>query len=173
MEVEAKARVKSLREIEEKLKARGAKLVKSVVQKADYYAPPWKQDFKKKGTFLLRIRKEGKKTVFSIKKLSSNPGARIEFETAVEDPLALEKILAHSGFKKIASVNKKRGEYSMGKVHYCLDDVEGLGKFVEVESFSSQGKKTLSKLEKLLHSLGLKRTTRKGYVEMVFEKKGK
>ena len=61
----------------------------------------------------------------------------------------------------------------MGKVNVCLDEVSGLGKFVEVEEFSDDAKKTQEKLTKLLQSLGLKKTIRRGYVEMLFEKQVK
>ncbi len=171
MEVEVKAKASDLALVEKKLKGKGARLVKKVVQNADYYLPENFKRFSKNGPFPVRLRREGNKTFLTYKKQSANQGAWLEFETAIGNPDQMEKILRALGFKKAFSVNKTRKEYSLANVNYCLDDVKGLGKFVEVEAFSSQGKKTLAKLKKLLHSLSLFETTGKGYVQMLAEKR--
>lgn len=58
---------------------------------------------------------------------------REEFETAVADEAAAEGIFAGLGFDPAATVEKDRECYTIDGYTVTLDDVAGLGEFVEVE----------------------------------------
>lgn len=62
---------------------------------------------------------------------------RVEHETAFDDPEALDAALRALGFRPAAVVRKRRTEYALGEYVVALDDVEGLGTFVEVEAAAS------------------------------------
>jgi len=59
---------------------------------------------------------------------------RREAETGVDDGEALAEVLAGLGFEPAATVTKERARYTIKGYTVALDDVEGLGEFVEVET---------------------------------------
>jgi len=58
---------------------------------------------------------------------------REEAETTVGDPDATRRILAGLGYEPAATVRKKRDRYLVDGCTVTVDDVAGLGEFVEVE----------------------------------------
>ena len=52
----------------------------------------------------------------------------------------LEEILSRTGFRPAAAVSKVREFYGIGEVTVTLDDVEGLGTFVEIEILTEESK---------------------------------
>jgi adenylate cyclase class 2 len=70
-----------------------------------------------------------------------------------------------------AEVRKRRTKYSLGDVTFALDDVQGLGLFLEVEAsgeaddWEEQKRKVIS----ILSQLGLGESIRKSYLELLEE----
>jgi adenylate cyclase class 2 len=58
---------------------------------------------------------------------------REEAETAVADADAMRDVLAGLGFEPAATVEKERRRYAHANYTVALDDVRGLGEYVEVE----------------------------------------
>ena len=58
---------------------------------------------------------------------------REELETAVGDAAVMAAALQHLGFKPAASVHKTRRSFEKDDVTVCLDRVDGLGCFFEIE----------------------------------------
>jgi adenylate cyclase class 2 len=56
-----------------------------------------------------------------------------EFETPVADGEALRHILQALDFKELITVDKQREEWPLSKVLVAIDEVEGLGLYVEFE----------------------------------------
>jgi len=61
------------------------------------------------------------------------PKMREEIEAEVKDPARVAQILEKLGFMKLAEVRKKRSLYAFRDFIISVDDVEGLGQFVEIE----------------------------------------
>jgi len=84
----------------------------------------------------LRVRVEGARAVLCYKG-PRRPGGpvkeRLEVEVGVSDCGRVLAILEALGFREVARVSKVREEYVRGDVRVCLDSIEGLGRFVEVE----------------------------------------
>ncbi|WP_256300003.1 class IV adenylate cyclase [Haloarchaeobius salinus] len=59
---------------------------------------------------------------------------REEFETAVAERDAMEGILDGLGFEPAATVRKRRRRFALSGYTVTLDEVDGLGEFVEVET---------------------------------------
>jgi adenylate cyclase class 2 len=83
----------------------------------------------------------------------------------------MEAILSSLGFFLFAEVCKCRTKYSYGDVIIALDEVEGLGSFLELEArgeadWGVQAKKVLD----LLKSLDLGESIRSSYLELLAEK---
>lgn len=135
LEIEVKAHAPAqLPELEEKLKAISGVVFKSEVETEDtYYAHPHK-DFGETDE-ALRIRRESGKVFLTYKgpKLDAESKSREEFQAEVSDGEILSMILEKLGFSVFGRVGKRRKVYSLGPLEICLDDVYGLGQFLEVE----------------------------------------
>lgn len=110
------------------------------------------------------------------RKLDTVSVTRPEYETEIADAAALEQILNGLGFYAVEPyVRKKRQSYALGQVTACLDEVEGLGPFLELEKVIEEDEDreaALAELARLLDQLGLKLadTTRKSYLSQLREK---
>jgi adenylate cyclase class 2 len=90
----------------------------------------------------LRIRtetKNGKQTqIFTLKKSVTNQMDSIEHETEIMDAAELAKIIHHIGFMPYSDSTKTRQKAREGEIEICIDTVEGLGDFVEVEMLTDE-----------------------------------
>ncbi|MPM87744.1 Adenylate cyclase CyaB [bioreactor metagenome] len=124
----------------------------------------------------LRIRSLGGRSLLTYKgpKLDKVSKTRVEIETPV-DGTAVAKIFHSLGFLEAGAVRKKREIFRAGEIIVCLDAVEGLGEFLEVE-LDVESEKDLeisrAKLFKFLSQFGLDESDsiRISYLEMVLEK---
>jgi len=140
IEVEIKVKVNNLQEIKEKVSKAG-KLIKAIKQIDDYYIPCHRDFFARKPhqNEWLRIRTNPDKTVWEYtravnqKEDGSNDYAE-EYEIEILDKEELKKILGFLDFKKVVIVEKYREYWMCGDIEVALDDVKGLGTFVEAEA---------------------------------------
>ena len=105
-------------------------------------------------------------------KLDQVSNARTEYETAVSDGETAEKLLEALGYRPLAVVDKVRRTYRMEDVTLCLDEVEGLGGFLELEILvpAEEGREeAVGRLLALLDGLGISRDrlSRRSYLELV------
>ena len=59
--------------------------------------------------------------------------SRRELETRVEDEHKMRQILLALGFRSAAEVKKRRKEYKKEDLTVCLDELDGLGNYIELE----------------------------------------
>ena len=82
-----------------------------------------------------------------------------EYETKVKDATTIEKIIEMLGFQVLIKVHNKREVYSYDNFEIELEDVEGLGLFIEVECLaetSDDEMKTKNKIRSFIKSLNLR-----------------
>lgn len=88
----------------------------------------------------LRIRSEmqdeATKHIFTFKKSVTNQMDSIEHETEVFDDGELEKIITRLGFVPYSDLVKTRQKARLGDIEICIDTVDGLGDFIEVEKLT-------------------------------------
>jgi adenylate cyclase class 2 len=115
----------------------------------------------------LRIRRVGDLYYLTYKgpKLDSVSKTRRELEARVDE--GIKGILQSLGFSPVAKVRKTRRVFERGGTSLMIDDVEGLGKFVELESASGD-RASVRDLLSILESLGLVSETR-SYLELLLE----
>lgn len=81
----------------------------------------------------------------------------LEKEIDVSDKNTLKDIIELLDFEKTVEVHKKRRRGKYNDYEICLDEVEGLGSFIEVEKMSDEdGKKVQNELFDFLKTLGIK-----------------
>ncbi len=109
-----------------------------------YYYDPLRKNLQPEDDLRLnevfRMRKTGNKCYLTYKKQHFDGKLWIysdEYETVVEDASIIEKIIEMLGLKVLIQVQNKRRIYVYNEYEIELDDVQGLGTFLEVERLSN------------------------------------
>ena len=105
-------------------------------------------------------------------KLDRVSSTRIEYETAVTDGETAGKLLEALGYRPVFTVEKLRREYGMENVTLCLDEVAGLGAYLELETLATSEAERGDAVETLLELLdrleiSRGRLTRESYLELL------
>lgn len=179
IEVEIKLPVKNRETVAEDLQKIG--FVKAgMVQETDTYFDNSTAQIRKNGE-ALRIRRiidlvthrTGSVITYKGRKMDQISMSRKELETGVEDASVCIDILEALGFHMaVPEVIKIRQEYVLEQMHACIDAVQGLGDFLELELViaDQEGKEAaLLKIENMLHKLGyaMNDTVRNSYLSML------
>lgn len=173
IEIEVKVRAEHAR-VRPFLENLGAEKVKVEEQSDAYFAAPHR-DFAKTDE-AIRIRSLDGKSILTYKgpKLDAVSKSRKEFETFVEEG-PMVQILHALGFSEAGAVRKVREVFRVEEITVCLDTVEGLGEFLEVEIVAgdeSELEVSRAKLFEFLGRFGVGKadSIRTSYLEMVLEK---
>jgi len=135
----------------------------SVVQEDVYLSHPCR-DFSKTDE-ALRVRRVGGKWYLTYKGPKLDTASKTREEVEIRTSPRIREILSKLGFSEVARVVKRRTAYRQGDTLLCLDEVDGLGNFVELESVS-HSLSALPGLLDILSELGLKGETR-SYLELL------
>ena len=132
IEIEVKARADHER-IKELLRDLGARAIDVEHHYDTYYNAPHR-DFSITDE-ALRIRIVNGRAVLTYKgkKLDAVSKTREEFETGVDGD-TMRSILLSLGFVESGVVKKTRAVFELEDMTICLDSVDGLGEFIEVET---------------------------------------
>ena len=122
----------------------------------------------------VRIReKSDGRFIFTVKKpLSKNVLTKAEYETEISDPGSLEQALFLMGYKMANKVTKVRQTTNVGEFEICIDEVEDLGSFIEIEKISDEDSDAVrSELNDFLELLGVSASdeVHKGYDILIME----
>jgi len=171
MEVEAKFPYRE--GVEEKVK----EIAELIIEKFEhdiYFSHPCR-DFASSDE-ALRIRQdvEGITLTYKGPKVDVETKSREEVKLKVENFEAAKQILEKLGFRAVAEVKKLRRIYSLCEAIICLDDVEGLGKFVEIE-VEADNIDAKEKVFSIAEQLGYSRneSIRDSYLELILQKKSR
>jgi len=175
-EIEVKAKVKNSDFIINKLKELGCELSEPIIQKDKIFMEK-NEDFMnvRPERNVFRIREQNGIFILTLKKAQSNELDCIERETIVENVKQTEDILNYLGYKVFVNVNKTRRKSKYNEYEICLDEVEGLGTFIEVEKMSKESAlKVQEELLQFLLQLGVSKEDQinNGYDTMIFKAKG-
>ena len=170
LEIEVKIRVGDLRPVRSRLIEAGASAPERAHERDIYYNAP-DRDFTRT-VEALRVRYSGDHCVLTYKG-AKLPGysakAREELSTSVESGLILEQILERLEFKRTAEVEKIREYYRFGTASVALDEVKGLGSFVEIERCTTgEGHNLQREIKEIARELGIHgEPIRSSYLELL------
>ncbi len=175
-EIEVKAKVNNKEALISAFKKEGIEFGEEVFQEDRVfinYDGPYK-NFQKGATFL-RIRITKDKTLFTLKQPQGGADclSKIEKELEISDSKMMSEICNILGFKEAVVTKKKRRKAKTENYEICLDEVEGLGTFIEVEKMSDEEDETVYKeLFSFLEKFGVKKEDRVfvGYDVLMAEK---
>ena len=178
-EIKAALEGRTLEELEAAAQALGYR-PRSVLRETDLYFNGETRDFAAAGE-ALRLRTcetEGAGTevllTFKGPKQDRRSNSRTEYETAVGDGETARHILEALGFRPVCRVEKVRRELFLGDLTLCLDRVEGLGDFLELELLCREEEReaAVDRLLAALDGLEVPRSalTRRSYLTMLLKK---
>jgi adenylate cyclase class 2 len=155
-------------EIESKIKSLGAEFIETRTETDIYFNHP-SRNFAETDE-ALRIRRVNNSCRITYKgpKVSKTTKARIEYETAVSDYDAARNIILSLGFVESGIIEKERKLFSFGESEISIDDVKGLGIFVEIETIGEFKEEIEKDLFDTAAKLGLSRFERRSYLELKY-----
>ena len=117
------------------------------------------------------------------KKTDGRSQTRQEWETRISHQGTIKEILLHLGYRPVFTVSKERYYFHRGPITACLDQVEGLGHFSELEQVANldasdpdaaaQKECVIDSLLNILEELGVPKENllQESYLEMLMKKK--
>jgi adenylate cyclase, class 2 len=112
----------------------------AVVQDDQAYAPAnWDYGQSRLGVTFARLRTMGGKHLFTVKRPLTDVRTCIEYESSVSDRSAMHNAILLMGFRPTIRISKTRRSGNLGGLKVSLDDVHGLGMFLEVEAMAGPG----------------------------------
>ncbi|MGC8629540.1 MAG: class IV adenylate cyclase [Thermoplasmata archaeon] len=170
IEIEIKAKVESIKEIENRLTELKALFKEKTVEEDHYYQHPCR-DFQRTDE-ALRIRISGNRYFVTYKgpKIDKDTKARAELEIKIDNPEPYNRLFEQLGFKEAGMVLKTRKTYTFRDCSIMLDSVNELGEFVEIECFGNfeECKKSIFDTAALLK---INSFERRSYFELINNKK--
>jgi adenylate cyclase class 2 len=173
LEVEMKFPVQALRARLDELGVRAGQVR---LEEDQYFAAP-DRDFARTDE-ALRLRRVGDENILTYKgpKLDATTKTRREIEVALHPgSMTVEHmaaLLAALGYRPVATIRKERATYTLSRggteVEVCLDDVAGVGSFVELETVvpDTQVEAARAAVHELARELALGPTERRSYLEL-------
>jgi adenylate cyclase, class 2 len=182
LEIEVKYPVTGWSEIETQLHAWGADFDPPREDADQYFNAP-DRDFAQTDE-ALRLRRIGEGNFVTYK--GPKTDAQTKTRTEIEVPLAagetvaeeFGRLLVHLGYRPVAIVRKRRVVCHLHRepfnLEVCLDNVDEVGKFIELEILAATEALEQAKavLLKLAQELGLRTSERRSYLEMLLTKRG-
>lgn len=181
MEIEIKAKLRDEAAVIEKLAALGCEFGAPVTQDDTVYVRTLGtlDDFLSNDVFL-RIRMQNDGRVILTAKRPAKKGAEVlvkaEHEVQVNSAEEARQILGLMGYRPAVRVKKTRRKAHHGAYEICLDEIEGLGSFVELEVMGEEGEAAAlqSQMFAFLQGLGVHADdqVKKGYDILMVEAHG-
>jgi adenylate cyclase class 2 len=149
---------------------------------ADHYFNAPDRDFARTDE-AFRLRRAGPKNFLTYK--GPKQAAAVKIRTELEVPLPdgddsaaqFTQLLVHLGYRPVAVVKKRRRMYPLRRGGFrltiCLDEVEVLGRFAEVEILAPEGQTDAARqvVQEVAAQLGLRDVERRSYLGMTLQGK--
>ncbi len=132
-EIELKFKVDNLDVLINKLKEEQCEISAVKMQNDTIYVQNLDDTESKEGSVWLRVRKENDKIELNYKKQSKKKMESEEIEFEVSSYELANQFLKALGYLPWVEVNKKRRYSNYKEYNICIDEVEKLGSFVELE----------------------------------------
>ncbi len=159
-----------------RLKALGCVFSEPITQQDDtvYLHKSLTLDDITKGTVSIRIRRQDNKNILTLKKQLENGLDKLEREIVFDKPEQAADMLMILDMREVSHLKKIRHKCRFRDMEICLDDIQGLGTFIEVEKIvdeSVDSVSTQTELFAFLKTLGIAEEDRvlKGYDILLYE----
>ena len=164
-EIEIKARLTNVDSVLDAIAGRGGNLSAAVTQRDRVYGLPGTPGASANTDPWLRIRTQTQgdstKYLFTLKRSITNQLDSIEHETEVADDEELKSIIEQLDFVPYSDLTKTRRTAKLGVIEVCIDHIEQLGDFIELEKLTAEDVvygDVIDELWNILDSLGVPRS---------------
>jgi adenylate cyclase, class 2 len=176
-EIEVKFHIQDPEELVLALKKRNIQLSEAVTQDDQAYAPTgWSYGDSKFGVSFVRLRTVAGQHTFTLKRPTENALSCEEYETVVEDRDQMNQAILAMGYQPTVRIVKVRRTAKLPDLEVCLDEVLGLGPFLELERMvpaGVSGTAVQAQLADFVHSLGISVTpTNQTYDSLIHAAQG-
>ena len=174
IEYEVKIRVGNLQPLRARLASLRIRPGTSLTERDLYFNSPTRDFSKTDEALRIRSTEEGTSLTYKGPKIGlAGVKAREELIVSVDPKEAMEEVLLRLGFTRTAVVEKARETYRMEGTFVALDEVKGLGSFVEIEAPSGLGEDEaialIGRVRRDLEVTGEETTL--SYLEMILTKR--
>ena len=149
-EIELKFKIDNLDSFIEKLKSLGCEISDYINQADTIYVENLNNTDSVEGSIWLRVRKVNDKIEMNYKKQAAKKSESQEIEFGVDDYEKANSFLKALGYNEWVRVNKRRRYSKYANANICIDEVERLGSFVEIEYLIDEDDKNTNYEEKLI-----------------------
>ena len=132
-EIELKFKVDDMNDLLAKLRDMDCEVSEILSQNDTIYVSDLNHVESVEGSIWLRVRKENEKVELNLKKQSAKIQESKEIEFEVSSYEKANQLLDTLGYQKWVVVNKKRRYSKYLNYNLCIDEVERLGSFLEIE----------------------------------------
>jgi adenylate cyclase class 2 len=174
MEYEVKIRVGSIQPLRARLAFLGIRPAKNLTEKDTYFNSPTRDFGMTDEALRIRSTDEGANLTYKGPKIGlAGIKAREELIATVEPEEAMEEILLRLGFTRTAAIEKTRETYRVEGTFVALDEVKGLGSFVEIEAPPGLGEgEAIALISRVRGELEVRgEETTLSYLEMILAKR--
>ena len=159
-EIEIKAKLRDKKSVMKKLGDFGCKFEPKITQEDVVFSEKIgsvEKYMSNKNFLRLRVKNNGK-ILFTIKQRQKNHLDKIEHEVEISSKEEMKKALLLIGYKEAVGIKKTRVITHYDGREICLDEVEGLGDFIEMETLVSDGdaEKIQEEMFKFFEKIGIK-----------------
>lgn len=149
-EIELKFRVDNLDIFLEKLRSLGCEISDYINQADTIYVENLDNTDSVEGSIWLRVRQVNDKIEMNYKRQAAKKSESQEIEFGVDDYEKANSFLKALGYNEWVRVNKRRRYSKYENANICIDEVERLGSFVEIEYLIDEDDKNANYEEELL-----------------------
>lgn len=168
LEIEVKCYCDDADTVKKLLAEAGAKFVETRTERDLYFNHPSRNFAETDEALRLREVNSACKITYKGPKLSKTTKARVEHETDTGDYNTMKNILLSLGFTESGIIEKTRHLYALNGMEITIDNVDGLGTFVEIEKTGSLKDDIEKELFDTAAKLGLTRFERSSYLELKY-----
>jgi adenylate cyclase class 2 len=170
LEIEIKSKIENAEEFKKILASLGAVEQEKIHESDQYFNHPCRDFAQSDEALRVRLTKDRALITYKGPKIDSRSKSRFEAETGISDPALMQAILHNLGFREVLRVEKERAVYALRGIIICVDLVEHLGAYVELEKIGDDRETIENELFALASELGLSDFERRSYLEMLLEK---
>lgn len=137
-EIEIKAQVSDAEALRKVLNDNGVKLSEPISHHDVVWGVPGNIRGDDSPWLRLRTETKGDETryLFTLKRSMTGQLDSLEYETEVDDPDAVQGMVKELGFVPYSDITKNRHKAQIEGNEICLDSVDGLGDFIELEKLT-------------------------------------
>ncbi len=170
LEIEIKAVLTDPHAMKDLLRQVGAMAGPILQEKDLYYQHPVRDFGRTNEALRLRMTNGQGRITYKGPRMAGTAKIHFEAETEIGDYVTISSILERLGFRPVGRVEKTRSVFYLADTVICLDDVLGLGSFIELEKMGENKELIEQEILALAEKLGIRASEPRTYLAMILSK---